>query len=83
MAAEHFYVQVRSPAEHRWVAVAESADRLAAETFAQSASPTASGPRGRWPEGLRVVSSQDLVFEGGTDAVTRAIADVRPQAATP
>jgi hypothetical protein len=81
MAAEYFYVQVRDPAERRWVAVAESADRHTAETLAESASPIAPGAHGRLPGGVRVMSSQDLAFEGGADAVTRAVADLREPAA--
>jgi hypothetical protein len=77
MAAEQFYVQVRDAAERRWVAVAQSADRRTGERIAASASRTGRDPHGRLPVGVRVMSSHDLEFEGGADAVTRAIADLR------
>jgi hypothetical protein len=79
--AEHFYVQVREPAEHRWVGRSEFADRLTAERFADEESRPVSDRPGM-PGGVRGMSSQDLAFEGGADAVTRAIADPRPHAAT-
>ncbi len=80
--AEHFYVQVRDPTEHRWVAVGESADRPTAERLAEEESRTVPS-RPAMPGGVRVMSTQDLAFEGGAEAVTRAIADLRPHTATP
>ena len=83
MAAEHFYVQVRDSAQRRWVSVAESADRHTAERLAAEASRLALDRPGGLPADVRVMSTEDLTFEGGAAAVTRAATDLPPHPAIP
>ena len=80
---EDFYVQVRYPGGRRWVAVAVAEDRRLAASLAAAAYQNLADARGRTPTGVRIMSTQDLVAEGGPDAVDAAALDIADEATRP
>jgi hypothetical protein len=73
---EDFYVQVRYPRGKRWVAVAMAENRRLAASLAAGAYRNLADGRGRTPNGVRIISTQELEAEAGPGAVERAARDI-------
>ena len=70
------YVQVRYPQGGRWVTVAVSDTRNSAATVAANAYRERHDPRGQVPSQVRIVSSAQLVREGGEQELRIADAEL-------
>jgi hypothetical protein len=70
------YVQVRYPQGGRWVTVAVSDTRESAATVAANAYRERHDPRGQAPSQVRIVSSAQLVREGGEHELRIADAEL-------
>ena len=70
------YVQVRYPDGGRWVTVAVSDTRNSAATVAANAYRERLDPRGQAPSQVRIVSSAQLVREGGEQELRIADAEL-------
>jgi hypothetical protein len=78
-ADDGHYVQVRYPHGERWLAVVNmvetrrAAARIAGDVYADRLDAS-----GRAPTQVRVITTSNLMREGGQAAVDRAVADISP-----
>ncbi len=67
-----YYAQVRYPHDVEWVTIDVCEDRHAASTLAGEAFRHLTNSRGEAAMQVRVISTPDLVREGGQDAINHA-----------